>query len=69
LSLDHFGFDEKNRGKISLGLHFGSRMLCKCDLSSEHIFIILLIEDNRVIAQQIIEFLSSHNWQTWDSVV
>ncbi|MFT5544183.1 MAG: DNA-binding response OmpR family regulator, partial [Arenicella sp.] len=38
-------------------------MLCACDLSSVHILNILLIEDNRVIAQQITEFLSAHNWQ------
>jgi DNA-binding response OmpR family regulator len=38
-------------------------MLCACDLSSVHILNMLLIEDNRVIAQQITEFLSAHNWQ------
>jgi hypothetical protein len=46
MPLDHFEFGVKHRGNISLGLHFGSRMLCKCDLSSEHILNILLIEDN-----------------------
>ena len=30
---------------------------------SGHILNILLIEDNRVIAQQVTEFLSAHNWQ------
>lgn len=29
---------------------------------SKHILNILLIEDNRVIAQQVTEFLSAHNW-------
>jgi DNA-binding response OmpR family regulator len=38
-------------------------MLEACLVLSMHILNILLIEDNRVIAQQVIEFLSSHNWQ------
>ncbi|MGK0269172.1 MAG: DNA-binding response OmpR family regulator, partial [Paraglaciecola sp.] len=38
-------------------------MLSLRNLCSVPILNILLIEDNRVIAQQVIEFLSAHNWQ------
>ena len=38
-------------------------MLSVCDLLSVHVLNILLIEDNQVIAQQVTEFLSAHNWQ------
>jgi DNA-binding response OmpR family regulator len=38
-------------------------MLGVYGLLSVHILNILLIEDNRVIAQQVTEFLSAHNWQ------
>lgn len=38
-------------------------MLSACILSSQIILNILLIEDNRIIAQQVTEFLSAHNWQ------
>ena len=38
-------------------------MLCTSHLANLHILKILLIEDNRVIAQQIIEFLSAHDWE------
>ena len=37
-------------------------MLRVCVVLSKSILNILLIEDNRVIAQQVTEFLSAHNW-------
>lgn len=37
-------------------------MLRACIVLSKSILNILLIEDNRVITQQVTEFLSAHNW-------